>query len=76
MSDFTFDTLSNQHPVRRRWEPKDPRNDSDYDTFDYGTEPLPGDRNWARYCQMRAGVLPVVPTWKDNCRPIRYPKGQ
>ena len=26
----------------------DPRNDQDYDTFMYGTEPLPGDRTWAR----------------------------
>jgi hypothetical protein len=26
---------------------KDPRNDSDYDTFPYGTEPIPGDTTWA-----------------------------
>ena len=26
----------------------DPRNDEDYDTFDYGTEPLPGDPTWIR----------------------------
>lgn len=26
----------------------DPRNDEDYDTYDYGTEPLPGDRTWQR----------------------------
>ena len=26
----------------------DPRNDQDYDTFMYGTEPLPGDRTWVR----------------------------
>lgn len=26
--------------------PADPRNDEDYDTYDYGTEPLPGDRTW------------------------------
>lgn len=24
----------------------DPRNEEDYDTFEYGTEPLPGDRTW------------------------------
>ena len=49
-----FDTLSNTHPVRRRWEAPDPRNDNDYDTFDYGTEPLPGDRTWAfRGAKMR-----------------------
>jgi hypothetical protein len=31
----------------------DPRNDQDYDTFMYGTEPLPGDRTWVR----RSGVV-------------------
>ena len=57
--EMQFDTLSNTHPVRRRWETKDPRNDNDYDTFDYGTEPLPGDRTWAyRGAKMR------VPTGK------------
>ncbi len=25
---------------------EDPRNDEDYDTFEYGTEPLPGDQTW------------------------------
>lgn len=25
----------------------DPRNDEDYDTWEYGTEPLPGDLEWA-----------------------------
>ena len=25
---------------------EDPRNDEDYDTFDYGTEPIPGDMTW------------------------------
>lgn len=24
----------------------DPRNDEDYDTFFYGTEPIPGDTSW------------------------------
>lgn len=28
--------------------PKDPRNDPDYDTFPYGTEPIPGDTTWAQ----------------------------
>lgn len=36
----------------KRWLAKgeiyDPRNDMDYDTFCYGTEPLPGDRVWAK----------------------------
>jgi hypothetical protein len=26
----------------------DPRNDDDYDTFEYGTEPIPGDTHWVR----------------------------
>ena len=67
-----FDTLANTHPVRRRHEIKDPRNDKDYDTFEYGTEPLPGDRNWASHCTMSVGMA-VVPTWRDNCRPIQNP---
>lgn len=25
---------------------KDPRNDEDYDTWEYGTEPIPKDRTW------------------------------
>ena len=24
----------------------DPRNEEDYDTFEYGTEPIPGDHCW------------------------------
>lgn len=27
--------------------PQDPRNEEDYDTWDYGTEPVPGDTTWA-----------------------------
>jgi len=26
----------------------DPRNEDDYDTFEYGTEPLPGDETWIK----------------------------
>ena len=26
----------------------DPRNEEDYDTFEYGTEPLPHDATWAQ----------------------------
>lgn len=26
----------------------DPRNEEDYNTFLYGTEPIPGDRTWTR----------------------------
>ena len=52
-----FDTLSNTSPCRG----KDPRNDDDYDTFLYGTEPLPGDRTW-RF--RKAGVRPTPGKWK------------
>ena len=36
---------------------EDPRNDDDFDTWEYGTEPLPGDQTWsAAVLQMqRAG---------------------
>ena len=27
---------------------RDPRNDEDYDTWEVGMEPLPGDRTWTR----------------------------
>jgi len=27
---------------------EDPRNDEDYDTFEYGTEPLPHDETWKK----------------------------
>ena len=26
---------------------EDPRNDDDFDTWEYGTEPLPGDQTWS-----------------------------
>jgi hypothetical protein len=26
----------------------DPRNEDDFDTFSYGTEPIPGDTTWAK----------------------------
>ena len=76
-----FDTLTNLHPVRRRSEKpvscsldkNDPRNDVDYDTFFYGTEPLPGDLAWTRHARRVANMSPVppYPTWKDNGRPIQ-----
>ena len=25
---------------------EDPRNEEDYDTWEYGTEPIPGDHTW------------------------------
>ena len=28
--------------------PIDPRNEPTYDTFTYGTEPIPGDTTWAK----------------------------
>ena len=32
----------------------DPRNDEDYDTYEYGTEPLPGDETWVNTEKSRA----------------------
>lgn len=32
----------------RKGEAEDPRNDQDYDTFQYGTEPIPGDCIWVK----------------------------
>jgi hypothetical protein len=37
--------MSNQTPSQG--SPSDPRNEEDYDTWDYGTEPVPGDATWA-----------------------------
>ena len=33
-------------PVKE--ENEDPRNDPDYNTYDYGTEPIPGDTTWGQ----------------------------
>lgn len=27
------------------------RNSEDYDDFDYGTEPIPGDKTWSKRCK-------------------------
>ena len=37
--------MSNQTPSQG--SPSDPRNEEDYDTWEYGTEPVPGDHTWA-----------------------------
>jgi len=37
--------MSNQTPSQG--SPSDPRNEDDYDTWEYGTEPVPGDHTWA-----------------------------
>jgi len=31
-----------------RPEMRDPRNEDDFDTWEYGTEPLPEDRTWTK----------------------------
>ena len=31
---------------------RDPRNDADYDTWTYGTEPIPGDGSWRPCTEM------------------------
>ena len=37
--------MSKQTPSQG--SPSDPRNEEDYDTWEYGTEPVPGDHTWA-----------------------------
>ena len=37
--------MSNQTPSQDL--PSDPRNEDDYDTWEYGTEPVPGDDTWS-----------------------------
>ena len=34
----------------------DPRNEVDYDTYEYGTEPIPGDQTW-RSTQVTVSTL-------------------
>ena len=36
--------MSKQTPSQG--SPSDPRNEDDYDTWEYGTEPVPGDHTW------------------------------
>lgn len=36
--------MSKQTPSQG--SPSDPRNEEDYDTWEYGTEPVPGDHTW------------------------------
>jgi len=38
--------LQEEAAIADSWN--DPRNESDYDTYEYGTEPLPGDTTWAQ----------------------------
>ena len=35
-------------------KPMDPRNEPSYDTYDYGTEPIPGDTTWAKQKEDKA----------------------
>ena len=44
----------------------DPRNDDDYDTWDVGMEPLPGDRTWTKQAAL-ARLLEQV-HWKRGTR--------
>ena len=45
MSSAESNKMSNQTPSQDF--PSDPRNEEDYDTWEYGTEPVPGDHTWA-----------------------------
>ena len=38
--------MSKETPLQD--SPSDPRNEDDYDTWEYGTEPLPGDHTWEK----------------------------
>lgn len=38
--------MSNQ--IHSQDSASDPRNEDDYDTWEYGTEPVPGDSTWKR----------------------------
>jgi hypothetical protein len=40
----------------------DPRNDEDYDTFDYGTEPIPGDTTWINKDRLSMNDLQTLET--------------
>ena len=46
----------------------DPRNEDDYDTFEYGTEPLPGDQTWKKSDNgdLPDGPAVTVPTPKPE----------
>ena len=65
-----FNTLNNTHLNQRRVRTigQDPRNDQDYDTFDYVSEPLPGDTTWAKMARIRAGLKPR-PQWNNHYTP-------
>jgi len=45
---------------------RDPRNQDDFDTWEYGTEPLPGDRTWTKQAAL-ARLLEQV-HWKRGTR--------
>jgi hypothetical protein len=47
---------------------EDPRNEDDYDTFEYGTEPLPGDQTWKKSDNgdLPDGSAVTVPTPKPE----------
>ena len=38
----------------------DPRNDDDYDTFEYGTEPIPGDTHWVKVRTLTQLYRPLI----------------
>ena len=40
---------------------EDPRSDEDYDTWEVGMEPLPGDHTW-RAASIDVAVSPIEPT--------------
>jgi hypothetical protein len=47
-------------------KPMDPRNEPSYDTYDYGTEPIPGDTTWAKQKEDKAQKQSVHPAPARN----------
>lgn len=43
----------------------DPRNEDSFDTYEYGTEPIPGDRTWA-IKKVPSGTLEEKATVKEE----------
>jgi hypothetical protein len=47
-------------------EPIDPRNDEDYDTWDVGMEPIPGDHTWHSPPRQPSGEVSPGPINSSN----------
>ena len=52
--------------------PFDPRNDDDYDTWEYGTEPLPGDEEWTNQSEEELEVYEDIVSLYNLTQEERY----